>query len=225
MWKFVKNNKKFLISLFIVTVIALACNGILEKYHNTLMLVITTIYVAATINMSESNNESAKATREQVEESKRQFDDNQRISMMPYLQSERTDSFGYDHRLVLWLVHSGPTRNTIEINFKFMNVGIGTAKDIEYVWNAFEGSSRRNPLPIRALHSGGSQVLQIALDGPAAIYNNNPEASIDIFYKDLLENEYVQSIKLTFFYTLEKGYDLGDYTTSSPKLIREATHA
>lgn len=221
--KTVKDNSIFLLSAFLIFCVAIGFNKKLEPYHNSLMLAITLIYVVATVIICDANGKSAKAAREQLAESKRQYADNQRISMMPYLQSELSDGF-CDHRLDLWLIQSGPTRNKIEINLKLMNVGIGTAKDIEYVWHSFENSSERKPFPIRALHSEGSQVLRINFDGPAKLYEKVARASIDIYYKDLLENKYVQTIELTFAYTLEVGYDLDDYTISSPLLIEETTN-
>ena len=55
-----------------------------------LMVVITAIYVVATIYISRANIKSADATREQLVESKRQYEDKKRLEIMPYLQFEQT---------------------------------------------------------------------------------------------------------------------------------------
>ena len=58
-----------------------------------LMVIITFVYVVATIMISKANIESAKATREQLEQSKKQFVENQRLQVMPSLQIEIKDGF------------------------------------------------------------------------------------------------------------------------------------
>ena len=55
-----------------------------------LMVGITAVYVVATIFICIYNGRSAKATREQVAESERQFEETKRLECMPFLQLEVT---------------------------------------------------------------------------------------------------------------------------------------
>ena len=55
-----------------------------------LMVGITAVYVVATIIISCANIKSANATREQLTESKRQYEDKKRLEIMPYIQFEAT---------------------------------------------------------------------------------------------------------------------------------------
>ena len=52
------------------------------------MVLITAIYVIATINISNANIRSAEATREQVIESRQQFAESKHLQTMPFLQLE-----------------------------------------------------------------------------------------------------------------------------------------
>ena len=53
-----------------------------------LMVGITFVYVVATILICRFNYQSAKASREQVDESMREFEKNRQLQTMPYLQIE-----------------------------------------------------------------------------------------------------------------------------------------
>ena len=68
----------------------------LDKHSGALTFLITAVYVIATILICRANIRAANATREQVEESKRQFEETQRLQIMPFLQIEiRNTSSNY----------------------------------------------------------------------------------------------------------------------------------
>ena len=74
----------------------------MPKITDWLMVVITAIYVVATIYISRANIKSADATREQLVESKRQYEDKKRLEIMPYIQFEQTkDNANHELNLVL----------------------------------------------------------------------------------------------------------------------------
>ena len=67
-----------------------------------LMVGITAVYVVATIFISCANIKSANATRDQLTESKRQYEDKKRLEIMPYIQFEQTkDNANHELNLVL----------------------------------------------------------------------------------------------------------------------------
>ena len=72
--------------LFIMALILWFFHDWIEQYSNSLMVLITFIYVVATIEICRTNIKSAEATKEQLEESKRQFAENERLQMMPYFE-------------------------------------------------------------------------------------------------------------------------------------------
>ena len=59
-----------------------------------LMVIITFVYVAATILICIFNGRSAKATQEQVAESQRQFDESKRLEFLPFFQIENGNMTG-----------------------------------------------------------------------------------------------------------------------------------
>jgi len=82
--------------VYISFAISILVFGLFSDFLNDnsqgLMVLITSIYVIATINISNANIKSAEATREQITESKRQFEESKRLQVMPYLQLSFIDS-------------------------------------------------------------------------------------------------------------------------------------
>ena len=144
-----------------------------------LMVGITAVYVVATIFISCANIKSANATRDQLTESKRQYEDKKRLEIMPYIQFEQTkDNANHELNLVL---DSGEERTGEYILLvRMKNIGNGTAKDIAYTyqWNNGANTHDRGAFPVQALSSGESQTIKVVffhtvekeLSGAHALY-------------------------------------------------------
>ena len=78
-----------------------------------LMFCITTIYVVATIFICRANIKAANATRDQIAESQRQFSENRRLDVMPYLQFETTNQPGVDYKIAMILSEDDIGLNSI----------------------------------------------------------------------------------------------------------------
>ena len=61
----------------------------LNKNSGAMTFLITVVYVVATIAICQANIKSAKATREQLEVSKTQFEETKRLEFLPYLQFQQ----------------------------------------------------------------------------------------------------------------------------------------
>ena len=94
----------------------------LNDYNGALMVIISAIYVIATIIICNANAVSAKATREQLEESKRQFRETQRLEVMPYLQLEEYESATIMYSLNLVLVSGDLGVGTYILKARLKNV-------------------------------------------------------------------------------------------------------
>lgn len=94
-----------------------------------LMVLITAIYVIATINISNANIKSAEATKEQITQSKRQFEESKRLQVMPYLQLSFTDSDVSDAVPGAFLEMNNDKDDciTMQANFTLENIGLGIA--------------------------------------------------------------------------------------------------
>ena len=163
-----------------------------------LMVGITGIYVIATIFICIFNAKSAKATREQVAESKRQFDESKRLETMPFLQLEipmeqRPPLFEIEFDLC-----DGEATDVIDKIVKLKNLGNGTATNIIYSWKS-ERASKSTPEyhPINAIMEGDSINFQLSFNLDDSMEGVTYGALIWHF-DDLLGNWYEQKVVLEF---------------------------
>ena len=181
-----------------------------------LMVAITAVYVVATIFICYANLSSAKATREQVAESKRQFEETRRLEIMPYLQFESyTGSIQREfkkERLVL--ATEDFSGATIQITFAIKNVGRGAAREITWIWKNFNNSFDKGNFPIRAVQNGEKQFLIFSFGVPKNTYDVNI-ARVELNFKDLLDNAYTQIVEFRFKYSVD-GLHWGGYDITPP---------
>ena len=183
-----------------------------------LMVGITAVYVIATICIWIANNRTARASREQLKESKRQFEENRRLDVMPYLQFEIRHNMTPDYSMNLVLFgHNLTGEYTITICVK--NIGRGTAKDIKYIWHNFEGHYDR-AFPFSALQNGDSFVVLINFGYERTGFSRRT-VYFDMMYKDFLEHDYTQRIEFLLDWNNEGEYlHLLDLTTNPPVLLK-----
>lgn len=181
-----------------------------------LMVGITAIYVVATIIITCANIKSANATREQLAESKRQYEDKKRLEIMPYIQFEQTKD-NANHRLNLVLDSGDKLTGTYILLVRMKNIGNGTAKDIAYSYQWDNGAKTydRGAFPVQALSSGESQTIIIEF---AHSTDERAERYVCFLlrYRDLLENAYTQKMNLRFTRNSTATLKLVDFTTSAP---------
>ena len=183
-----------------------------------LMVIITAIYVVATITICYFNGKSAKAAREQLEESQRQYEDKKRLEIMPYIQFEKTRNPA-DHELHLVLDSAGSLNGIYDLSICMKNIGNGTAKDITHIyqWANLSESYDRGLFPIQALSSGECKSIKIEFSYSGNITNDRAVCFV-LHYKDLLENEYIQKLNIKFKYNKSATLSLVELSTTSPIL-------
>lgn len=95
-----------------------------------IMVVITAIYVIATIAICVFNYKTAKAANLQIQESKRQFDETRRLQIMPYLQvtiTPKKDGENWGPVQETWFIISDSDKdNTVRSDYyiTFENIGL-----------------------------------------------------------------------------------------------------
>ena len=171
-----------------------------------LMVIITGVYVFATIFICIANLNSAKASRDQLEESKRQFRESKRLELMPYLHlsvDEDTDiAWNSDYNITL----SGgdSQKNCIEqtaIPEKIVvhNIGLGNAKEISLSWKNLDGTIKKENLPFSTLMVGETKKIAVFFWIEHSEKESvHEEASLIFNYSDLLNNHYEQVLTVTF---------------------------
>lgn len=191
-----------------------------------LMVAITGIYVIATIFISSANIKSATATREQLAESKRQYEDRKRLEIMPYIQFEQTkDSANHVLGLVLDSGDNYTGKSILRVCMK--NIGNGSAKDIAYTyqWDNYTKSYDRGAFPVQALSSGESQNIEFDFSHTTDEIEEKSACFI-LRYRDLLENAYTQQLNIRFKHNGGSTLKLVEFTTSTPVYeSREKTDA
>ena len=222
----------------------------LNTNSGALTVIITLVYVVATVLIWIANYKSAQATHDQLEESKRQFEETKRanqqqleamrlqleeskrqyaetkrLEIMPYIQFERSGIEG-DLKLTFALNSGGMLTGKVIQNIRMKNTGNGTAKNITYTyqWDNLTKSRYRGAFPIQALSSGESQILNF--DFAYLPDGKNTVARFILRYEDLLENVYTQQFQLKFNSSDMRVLRLSELTTSSPDFEpKETTHA
>lgn len=199
------NKYKGLILLTVVLfVIVMLYNDVISQYSNSLMVVITFVYVVATIEICDANISVVNTSEKQLEESKRQYEETKRLQIKPYFQCEEQKNRVADgeYSLNLSLDSSDLNGKTYGETISIKNVGLGPAKDIKYIYNNDSGSYDRGAFVFQSLQSGEKAYICINFLVPLKI-KDKYSVNIDLSYKDLLENTYKQRIEYIFEKTKE----------------------
>lgn len=184
------------------------------------MVIITVIYVIATIAIYKANNQTVKVTREQLEESRQQFAAQRRLQVMPLVQIDVLDSDAlnqWDAEIELTLFPNEDRMHCRKSVFflSLENVGLGTAKNLRYAWNNAKQATNTYDFPMRAMYQKDTvnYMVSVGITDANAIVGDNHKAELTIYYSDLLENQYRQKIHVIFKVTEKKYAVLENYTT------------
>ena len=189
------------------------------------MVLITFIYVVATIEICRANIKSAEATKEQLEESKRQFNETKRLEHMPYMQvsfgewitSDKRGSYLPD----MWLEINRTSDNRSASSGKSIdvtNIGLGLAVNIKCKWIS-AGIEQEQHLSASLLKRG--ECCNSTFIISAAIPEKEPQyadTSLIICFDDFLGNHYEQTVDISF-QIHPHHISLVQYSTKPPKYI------
>lgn len=180
----------------------------LDVHNGSLMVIITLIYVFATIFICYFNGKSAKATQDQIKESRRQYEETKRLEMMPIIQFCRSTNPEHSSAGHCSMVVTPPNqsssgwRSSCEITFLMKNIGLGNMKEATYSWTNEDGQKIIcDTFPIESLCANEETELTIFFDSyerKEMKYGEKIKCLLDLTYKDLLENEYAQAITFVF---------------------------
>ena len=163
-----------------------------------LMVVITAIYVVATIAIWFANKKSARMTEKQLKESRAQFEESKRLETMPFLQLE----IPIENNPPLFEIEldlcEGDTTDTLYKIVKLKNLGNGAATNIIYTWKRNHTCNQVCDYPpINAIMHGDSYYFQLTfyIDGTV---ETGTSGTLIWQYDDLLGNSYEQRVSLVF---------------------------
>lgn len=187
--------------------------------EGALMVVITFVYVIATCFICWANIKSAAATKEQVAEMKRQYEEDKQQKYMPYLQVKSIQKPEQVDACELCELNSpgyGLQILKTSVFFQIENIGSSIAKNIEYRWEHTAYSTTQSR--IVSLPAGDYRTGQITV----SIHGNSQIGYFDyaklIFeYMDLLDNRYTQELTLGFC-IFPEAITLRNYYISTPRI-------
>ena len=198
----------------------------LNDNNGALMVIVTIIYVFATIFIFVANQKSAKASKEQLNEMKRQYEDKKRLEIMPYIQFEESSGLG-EHVLKLALDSSNKYSEHHDLVLKIKNIGNGTAKEITYIyeWDDCKEKYDQGAFPVQALSAEESQTIRINF--ACATDGKDKSANLILHYNDLLNHPYIQQLSIRYKrdtynkYNSQSLLKLESLSTSAPKPAEE----
>lgn len=197
----------------------------LNNYSSLLTFIVTTVYAVITVFILRANKRSADASFSQIEESKRQFEENQRLEIMPYIQFESADGLPTTYtELKLSLVNVNSSREESKDEtflLRVKNIGHGTATAIKCTWENF---TKCRSFPVTALQNGDEQSFRARVLFPEKTFKGK-KAILTLFYCDLLHNQYEQKVELTFTYdNFNRRVQLTCINVQSPRFIKESSN-
>lgn len=183
-----------------------------------LMVVVTALYLVVTFLIWRANNNAAESSKAQLDEMKRQYEDTKRLNILPYIVA---DSHGGEWRdeISLYIAENGKMNYSCVAYLTIKNIGNGTAKDFFYKWNNDNGSYNKGAFPVIALQSGNSHSIKFEFTNTREDLLDT-KCSIDLFYKDMLENQYKQVIVFEFHRNVSQ-LQMSKMYANSPVLIKE----
>ena len=176
------------------------------------MVIITAVYMVATIAIFVANLVSAQSAKrqlketknqlesskiqfeEQMAETKRQYEETKRLSIMPYFQCEKDTTYHFDDKVLVYNDRNSGVTHVDIVCIK--NIGLGTAKDIKCKWTNLSGTQECKPFVFQSANSGESQSVHYTFIYP----DSKTEFSLycDLVFRDLLDNQYSQRIEFRF---------------------------
>lgn len=162
------------------------------------MVIVTAIYVVATVFIMIANRRSAKSARDQLAEMKREHEESIRYGIMPFLQMEETTENAYGFMMELPLVDESDPDWDGENIVRIKNIGNGAATNITYTWIGGEMTRPINEaFPVNAIKADGEYRIYISF--PCLKDNiNTANGTITFHYDDMRGYSYDQRMTLSF---------------------------
>ena len=175
----------------------------IQNNGSALMVVITFVYVIATICIFVANNKSVKATREQLKESKRQFSESQRLSVLPFISATIGETvyptgtplpFPDIHvRLVVKDSYQDDRLAWVSCGLTLNNIGIGMACNMQADWLT-DNHSIPQALKTTVLCSNHSYLLNITIMAEQADNLYSHKGALVLRFSDIAGNTYTQEL-------------------------------
>ena len=185
------------------------------------MVIITAIYVGATIIIMVANRSAAKAAKEQLEEMKKEHDENTRIQVMPYLRFQVGDHLPIKNKMLPSFTinineYDGNEDCVADMNaIEVTNIGQGLATNLFCSWDHIE---HIQSLPVDYLRCDESECdsfLFLAKRGTSSGIHTT--FVLTFHFQDVLGHSYTQDLTINAL-AKENGLAITMLTAGTPVL-------
>lgn len=193
----------------------------LNKNNGALMVIITFVYVIATILIFIANLISANSSKKQIAETKQQFNETIRIDNMPLINLIVADVIGSGYCMELDITKNAEGELiSRSIQFVFENIGKGIAKNIKckYISSIVE-MEKIIDIPVLLTKENESVRVVLCAKPNAVKGSDSLTALFEIDFEDIFENKYLQKIKIEYFLEKEHKQIYIEKQIFAPKII------
>ena len=188
------------------------------------MVVITAVYVAATLFIMRANQKSAKSAKEQLAEMKREHEETSRLQVMPYLRFRVIEHAPIkDNVLPEFIINV----NDYESNddcvgtiaaIELTNIGQGLATNLNCSWDDMEHIQAFPVDYLRCNEKKDALYMFFAKRGTKVGVSDH--FTLTFHFTDILGNDYKQNIILNVF-ARENNLEISSQKSQSPVLDNE----
>ena len=162
------------------------------------MVWITVVYVLATCAICWANLRSAKASKDQLAEMKREHEETIRYGIMPFLQMEDTAESGYSFMMELSLADQSESDWEVGSIVRIKNIGNGAATNLTYTWIGGNMTTAVNEaFPANAIKADGEYKIYISFPCVKAKLNSDI-GTLTLHFDDMRGYSYSQRMTISF---------------------------
>ena len=182
------------------------------------MVIITSIYVVATILICVFNYRSARAASRQLMEMQYQYEEEKRLKFLPYMmvkQIETPPKYNDRAHIVINQDSSGRERLHDLFSFEVTNVGHDLAKNVTWTCN------EKNGRCIESIPVNDSRTVALSLCYKYDDIDDQPifkTVKVEIRYNDLFDKTYKQDLSI-FVKISFKDIEIVSHALSIPELV------
>lgn len=200
--------KKWINRYWVYCVIVALCFIAITRYENylkehneALMVLITAVYLFATIKISSANIESANAAREQmavtqaqIDEEKKQYEETKHLQVLPVFKASFLRKSDGCYQFFLPLVKT-EAKTAVSTLIVLSNIGNGPAVNLSYKWK-YANAACEEPFGISFVKASEDIKMQIHFIGE--LQKDYYAGILTIVYHDIFGEEYAQDLTISF---------------------------
>ena len=221
-----------LILLFVfLSIMLIICNDELLCYSNSIMIILTAAYGITTIAIWVANYHSANASKAQLEESKRQFEETKRLQIMPYIHvvfdkwiviNEGDTKTPYVHLKISECPQDECNINK-GVSIKISNIGLGIAIEPICQWCVNEKVDSYH-IPTSVLNIKETIEWDFVIIASKNDISKEIKKTLHFLFVDFYGNHYYQDLCIDFYVDKTTIY-IDSYKMQAPKYIEKPEEA